>query len=379
VEEEQNCCLMKRIASIIPYAYLPGQSGGQKSFAGFYEYLGKQTELYAIGVPENDGALATTYSLKPLLKSSIFRYADLFSIFRIKNYLLKNKIEFLIIEHPYLGWLGWMLKKTCGVKLIVHTHNIEYLRFRSIGKWWWRILKWYEGWTLRNADYVFCITEEDRQGMIKQLRINPATSINIPFGIHQSTIPSDKEITKAFICKQQGIDEDCTLLFFNGKLDYYPNTEAVDLIINKINPLLLQSNLKYEILIAGKDLPVQYDGLKQWNKQHIRYLGFVDDIDMYTKAADILLNPVMSGGGVKTKMIEALGLNTTVVSTVTGAAGVTKEACGEKLIITEDHNWQQFADTVIKTATTPEADIPEAFYREFSWKGIIEKALKFIS
>jgi glycosyltransferase involved in cell wall biosynthesis len=86
----------------------------------------------------------------------------------------------------------------------------------------------------------------------------------------------------------------------------------------------------------------------------------------------------MSGGGVKTKMIEALGLNTTVVSTETGAAGVTREACGEKLIVVKDNDWKQFVEAVLKAAANKNTVIPEAFYKQFSWKGIIEKALKFI-
>ncbi|MBI2731566.1 MAG: glycosyltransferase family 4 protein, partial [Sphingobacteriales bacterium] len=270
---------MKKISAIVPYAYLPGQSGGQKSFAGFYEYLGKEAELYAFGPPENDVALATTYSLQPYLKSSQLRYADVSSFFRFRKFIKQNNIEYLIIEHPYMGWLGWMLKKACNVKLIVHTHNIEYQRFRSIGKWWWRILKLYEGWTLRQADYVFCITEEDRQGMIKHLQICSESSVNIPYGIKQESAPADKAITKESVCIEQKIDKDTIILFFNGLLSYYPNKEAVDLILNEINPLLLQSDLKYEILIAGKNLPEQYQQLKPWNDKHVRYLGFVDDID----------------------------------------------------------------------------------------------------
>lgn len=369
---------MKKIAAIIPYAYLPGQSGGQKSFAGFYEYLGKEAELYAFGPPENDASLATTYSLQPFLKSSQLRYADIFSFFRFKKFIKQNKIEYLIIEHPYMGWLGWMLKKACNVKLIVHTHNIEYQRFRSIGKWWWRILKMYEGWTLRQADYIFCITEEDRLGMIKHLHISSNSSVNIPYGIKQESAPVDKADTKESVCNEQQIDKDTTILFFNGLLSYYPNKEAVDLILNEINPLLLQSELKYEILIAGKNLPEQYQQLKPWNDKQVRYLGFVDDIDRYTKAADILLNPVMSGGGVKTKMIEALGLNTTVVSTETGAAGVSRAVCGDKLLVVKDNDWKAFTEAVIKAALNKTTNIPDAFYKQFSWKGIIEKVLKFI-
>ena len=33
--------------------------------------------------------------------------------------------------HPYFGWLGILLKWTTQVKLVVHSHNIEALRFRN--------------------------------------------------------------------------------------------------------------------------------------------------------------------------------------------------------------------------------------------------------
>ena len=94
-------------------------------------------------------------------------------------------------------------------------------------------------------------------------------------------------------------------------------------------------------------MPESFNELKQWNNVNISYAGFVDDIDFYTKAADVLLNPVTSGGGVKTKMIEALGMNTTVVATATGASGVKKELCGKKLVVVPDNNWQLFVEAVV--------------------------------
>ena len=368
---------MKKIAAIVPYTFLPGQSGGQKLISGFYNALGKITTLHVLGTPENNASLPALYNFKPMLRSSQFRYADIFSVFRIKSFLKLHETEWLIIEHPYLGWLAWLLKQATGVKLIVHTHNIEYQRFRSIGKWWWPLLKVYEKWVIQKSDLVFCITEEDRKGFIDELHIAHNKCVVIPYGIPQQALPEDKQETKEAVCKELNISTETKLLFFNGVLNYQPNLEALNNIIHRINPLLLSSNINYKILIAGKDLPASYNELKQWKHEHVHYLGFVNDIDRYTKAADILLNPVQSGGGVKTKMIEALGMNTTVVSTATGAAGVSQEFCGDKLVVVADDDWNTFASAVVKSVEQT-TTIPGKFYKTFSWEYIAEKAKNII-
>jgi polysaccharide biosynthesis protein PslH len=367
---------MMKIAAIVPYSFLPAQSGGQKLISGFYHELGKETELHVIGTPGNDASEVSTYELKKLLKTSQWRYVDFFSFFRIKNDLLQHRIEWLFIEHPYMGWLAWLLKKSTGVQLAVHTHNIEYQRFRSIGKWWWPLLKRYERWVLQKADLVFCITEEDRQGFITELKVAADKCVVIPYGIPQEEPPADKEETKAAVCRELNINISDHLLFFNGVLNYAPNLEALTVILQQINPALAASGLPYKILIAGKNLPASCNSLKE-HPQMI-YLGFVKDIDRYTKATDLLLNPVQSGGGIKTKMIEALGMNTSVVSTKTGAAGVGKELCGKKLFIVDDNDWTSFVHAILK-AIESNTMIPDAFYKQFSWRGIVERVIDLTS
>lgn len=331
--------------------------------------------LHVAGTNNNDAALVTNYTFHPVLINSQLRYADLFAFFRLKKIIREQQIETVIIEHPYLGWLGWMLKKSCGIKLIVHTHNVEYERFRTVGKSWWPLLKWYEGMVLRAADTVFCIAAEDRTRMIEQLNVPASNCVLIPYGITQTLIPADKFARKQQIAATHQLDPNALLLFFNGLLDYKPNTDALRTIIEKINPLLKQSGLHYNILVAGKRLPVEFGELKQWNNEQIFYAGFVEDIDLYTKAADILLNPVTSGGGVKTKMIEALGLNTSVVSTETGATGVDLSDCGSKLKITPDDSWEKFVEAILFFAKHSDIRTPATFYTNHYWKEIVKKAL----
>lgn len=369
---------MKRVLTIVPYPYLPFFSGGQKLIAQFTSFLGEQCALHVAGTKNNDTALATNYTFHPVLINSRLRYADLFAFFRLKKIIKEQRIETVIIEHPYLGWLGWMLKKSCGIKLVVHTHNVEYERFRTVGKSWWPVLKWYEGFVLRAADTVFCISEEDRSRIIDQLNVPASNCELIPYGITQNELPVDKVSSKEQICAKHKLDPNARLLFFNGLLDYKPNTDAVRAIIEKINPLLQQSGLHYNILIAGKRLPHEFGELKQWNSEHIFYAGFVEDIDLYTKAADILLNPVNSGGGVKTKMIEALGLNTSVVATETGATGVDISYCGDKLKIIPDDSWEEFLEAIVFFAKNPHIETPSLFYSRYNWKEIIKNTVSFI-
>ena len=362
---------MKKVLNIVPYPYLPYFSGGQKLIAHFNHYLGEQCVLHVAGTTDNDAALANTYTFHPILQKSRLRYADIGSFFRLQKLIKKEEIDTVIIEHPYLGWLGCMLKVNCKIKLIVHTHNIEYERFRTLGKSWWPVLKFYESFVLRQADKVFCITEDDRQWMISNMNLQAGKCVVVPYGITQKQIPSDKKHSKELVCNKHGFNPQHSLLFFNGLLDYKPNLDALNVILEQINPLLLQSSLQYNILIAGKRLPTQLNELKEWKNQHIHYAGFVDDIELYFKSADLFLNPVQSGGGVKTKMIEALAMNTPVVSTFTGATGIKKNVCGNMLKIIEDNNWQAFTENIILSLITKES-IPPDFYKTYNWKAIVE-------
>ncbi len=369
---------MKKVLNIVPYPYLPYFSGGQKLIAHFNHYLGEQCVLHVAGTADNEAVLADTYTFHPVLKKSRFRYADIDSFFRIRKLIKKEQISTVIIEHPYLGWLGWLLKITCKIKLIVHTHNIEYERFRTLGKSWWPVLKFYEGFVLHQADKVFCITEDDRQWMINRINLQAKKCIVVPYGITQKQIPDDKQHSKHQVCNRHKLDPTIPLFLFNGLLDYKPNLDALMVILEKINPLLQQEKSEYNILITGKRLPAELNELKAWNQQHVHYAGFVDDIDLYFKAADLFLNPVQSGGGVKTKMIEAIACGTTVISTQTGAIGIEATVTGEKLIIVTDNNWDGFANEILKHAQQ-QTNTPADYYRYYNWQQIAKAVEKQIS
>ncbi len=353
--------------------------GGQKGIALFYQYLSRLLPVKIITTKNNESPAGMKVEFLPVLSDSKLRYANPFLFFKLKKILQQNNTTHFILEHPYYGWLGWLLKKTCNIKLVVHSHNIEALRFKSTGRWWWKILWTYEKFVHRQADMNFFITDEDREFAVKNFSLNSSLCHTITYGFEISKPPlkSEKQEAKEVLQKLYHLDAAEKILLFNGTLDYKPNQDAIDNILQQINPLLLSNkNLKYKIIICGKGLPAQYGELKEYTSKNIIYAGFVDDINIYFKGADMFINPVTDGGGIKTKLVEALGSDLSVVSTMSGAIGVPVSITANKLQIVADNDWKDFADTVFKTDTT--STISPAFFDHFYWGNIAEKVKRII-
>ena len=113
--------------------------------------------------------------------------------------------------------------------------------------------------------------------------------------------------------------------------------------------------------------------MQSYQSQNIIYAGFVDDISTYYLAADIFINPVIDGGGIKTKIVEALGYNVSLVTTKSGATGISKEITENKMIVVDDNNWDEFTTAILSISILK--DIPESFFKHFYWGNIAEKAV----
>jgi polysaccharide biosynthesis protein PslH len=368
---------MIKVLSLVSYQFLPPRMGGQKAIALFYKYFTKQVDLSIVTTQNNDPALAEGYELLNILSNSATRYLNVFYFFTLRRIIRQKKITHLILEHPYYGWLGLLLKWFTGVKLVVRSHNIEGLRWKTINKWWWKILWHYERIIHRAAAHSFFIQESDRQYAIRKFGLKPDNCSVATYGIEWNQPPSvtEKQAAREWLQQQHGIPGDHCVLLFNGAFNYSPNLEALDLIIEKINPLLMQSSLSYTILICGKDIP---ERIVKANTPNLVIAGFVQDIDPYFRGSDLFLNPVITGGGIKTKLVEALGNNMNAVSVENGAEGVDPGICGGKLLVTGNNDWPVFVKAVLQLASL-QKDIPPAFYRHFYWDTITANAARALN
>ncbi len=352
--------------------------GGQKGIACFYGAFSSLLPVTLVSTKNNANPGNIEFEFLPILSNSTNRYYNPFLLVTLKKIIQERKSTHLILEHPYYGWLGILLKLFFKIKLVVHSHNIESLRFKSTGKWWWRILWQYEKFVHRMADVNFFITDEDHEYAVKKFNLKKEKCNTITYGFDFSKPPSDEEksIAKSKLYVKHNIPHHHKILLFNGTLDYKPNLDAVEHIVHYINPILLNEiDFNYTIIICGKNLPSEYEELK--SHQNIIYAGFVDDINLYFMGADIFINPVIDGGGIKTKLVEALGNNLCCISTVEGAIGVPENITNGRLKVVREKDWSSFAQTIIKTDTR-KGSIENVFFNHFYWGNIAAKAKKII-
>ena len=192
------------IISLISYPFLPARSGGQKGIALFYKYFSRYQPVTCIGTKKNQPELADGYELLNILSNSRFRYINPFIFFKIRKLIREKKATHLILEHPYYGWLGILLKYFCDIRLIIHSHNMEGNRWKSLGKWWWRILWNYEKITHRQADYNFFIQDEDRKYAIEAFKLDEKKCLTVSFGTEITAPPtSENQISSSRTLHQQ--------------------------------------------------------------------------------------------------------------------------------------------------------------------------------
>ena len=362
---------MKKILAIAPYNYLPWFSGGQKFIGLFLQHLAEEVDLTVISVPSNEGSLVKNYDLLPWLKPGFSRYYDISLVSKISQLVKEKGFDAVVWEHPYYWWLASRIRKRTGVPAYVHTHNIEYQRFRSMGKPWWPVLNYYEKKAFSEADGIFFITAEDRNFAVDSWKIDAGKCFDLPYGIETEKEPADRIECRKKVASSHGFDANCRIFSFNGLLSYKPNLDAVRHILEDVDPLLQKAGVDYRILICGKDLPAEMVQAIE-KKNNIIYAGFTDTIEDYNKASDLLLNPVMTGGGIKTKMVEAIGAGTTVISTRSGATGMDPAICGKKLVVVEDKDWIAFSEAVIRESNNSEST-PPAYYEYYNWKKIAKR------
>jgi len=363
---------MAKVLGLVSFRVYPTHMGGQKGVALFYEHLQKYLPVVLAGSMDN--VPTDKVNMKRLLHPNRKIYRNFLALNKLQNLVRSEKVDIVVAEHSYTAWIAWWLQKRTGKPFVIHSHNIESRRFQKMGKWWWRMYAAYEKWVHRKATRNFFISQEDQDYAIKAFDLDPARCSVVTYGILPVSVNKDRARLK----QQLGIDEKKTILLFNGTLDYEPNYYAVHTLIDQVEPLLRKKMDQYQILITGNRAPADLAS-KMMAAPNLEYVGYVDDVNLYYQSADLFLNPVANDTGVKTKLIEAIANNCTAVSTISGASGIRKDLCGDKLLTVADDDWESFTDTVANFCKEPfHADTPESFYAYYSWDQITSQVAKEI-
>lgn len=192
----------------------------------------------------------------------------------------------------------------------------------------------------------------------------------VPFGLSLEQRPSAATRLQAGleVRRLHGIPEDTRILFFSGTLDYEPNAQAFRRIVQDVIPRLEEKwSVPFVVIICGRLQYPAFEYLKKLRHARLLFVGEVADIQPYFLAADLFMNPVDSGGGIKVKTMEALSYDLPVVSTEHSASGIDLSLTGGKLRICPDGDIVTFCHAVIE-AIDDRSPIPEAYFLHYQWR-----------
>ncbi len=165
-------------------------------------------------------------------------------------------------------------------------------------------------------------------------------------------------------------------LIFTGSFRYGVNYDAMVWFLQNIYPLIKSEVPDVHLTItgdpAGRTLP---------SSSGVTQSGFVPDVRPFIASAWASVVPLLSGGGTRLKILEAMALRTPVITTSKGAEGIDVKH-GESVLIADEP--AEFAAAVVQLLKESElreqlADNAYQLVREqYDWAGVMPRFMQLI-
>jgi glycosyltransferase involved in cell wall biosynthesis len=237
---------------------------------------------------------------------------------RIAELLQQQAFDVIQIEGTYaLPYSETVLKYRNPATIVsLRQHNVEYQIWERLAanttnpikKWYLTLLasrlKQFEKEHLNIFDVLVPVTEDDAE-LFKKL------GCKIP--VFPSPAGIDTDLWRP------SSQTDFNKAYHIGSLEWLPNQEAVRWFLNDIWPKLHRSFPHLEFYLAGKNMPAEFLDL---TTPGVHIVGKVEDAAVFVTDKGINLVPLLSGSGIRLKILEAMSAGKVVISTSIGAQGI---------------------------------------------------------
>ena len=326
----------KKMILISPHDVFPPRDGGERRIYLLTRELVKSHSVIFLGpYLENSKHVDIPLDIVEVFPNKAkYKTLNIGLMMTIRKILRQNPGAEIRLEFPWQGINLLLL----GRRFIIDEHNVEFLRFKRVGSWIWVFVYIYEFILCHLARKVICVSRTDKDYFVKYFRLNPK-KVEVVENPVDTTIfyPDAANVEK--IRQDLGLKDNERFVLFFGQLDNRPAIEALEIIISKIVPGLDKRKLNYKLVICGKG-----DGkglLKKFTHRNVILKGFVERIQDYINASDVIIVPLKSGSGTRMKILESLACGKRVVSTTIGAEGLEKNM---RLEIEDD--WDRFVERI---------------------------------
>ncbi len=238
---------------------------------------------------------------------------------------LKNKLEKILktqtfdvvqIETLFMSPYLDAIRKHSEAKVFLRAHNIEHMIWQRLAdrsgnplkKWYLNhltsTLKQYEISILDAYDGILPITQKDGN-FFKNHSNTPVHAVS--FGIDGRVMVNEQEKDPEHA------------VFHIGSMNWMPNEEGVKWFLDEVWPLILKESKDIKLYLAGREMPEWMYGL---DLPQVEVVGEVENAQQFIQSKTISIAPLLSGSGIRIKIIESMAQGKAVVATRIGAEGI---------------------------------------------------------
>ncbi len=250
-----------------------------------------------------------------------------------------NNFDIIQVEGINMSLYMPLIKQYSHALLALRAHNIESEIWADLAagtrciakRWYLRTLagriRLYEKKLINNCDVIIPIAEHDSLFFREEGKDVPVFTCG--FGIEAVSVnQSDKP------------DKD-TLVYI-GSLDWQPNQEGIMWFLTTVWPRVQESCPGITMHIAGRNAPGWL--IRAFNREKVEFVGEVKDANAFIRTGSLLVVPLLSGSGMRIRIIQAMSLGIPVISTPKGVQGIPAKP-GKELLIA--HNPEEYTDHIL--------------------------------
>lgn len=263
---------------------------------------------------------------------------------RLTEVLESDTYDVVQLETLFMTPYVETIRKHSKALVVLRAHNVEHLIWERIAKGTRfflkrayinhlaKTLKNYELSAISQVDGIAAITRKDAAYFRKYCA---TTTIDIPYGVYPDAFTPNYEI------------EEKPSFYHIGSMNWIPNEEGIRWFIDNCLEAVTAKVPDFVFHLAGRNMP---EWLKELNNPHVDVIGEVPDAKEFVANHDVAIVPLLSGSGIRIKIIESMAMGKAVITTMVGAEGILYDE-DVNIIIAE--NKAQMAEAIRRINENP--------------------------
>ncbi len=235
---------------------------------------------------------------------------------RLIEVLQNEQFDVVQLEMLYMAPYVQTIREHSKAMIVLRAHNVEHKIWERIAKetrspfkrWYInhlaKTLKEYELNALETVDGIAAITRKDA-AFFRKYCSKPI--IDIPYGVYPEEFTPKYEI------------EGHPKFYHIGSMNWMPNEEGIRWFIDEVLPKTVEKVPTFVYHLAGRNMP---EWLKELKNPNVEVVGEVPDAKEFVANHDVAIVPLLSGSGIRIKIIESMAMGKTVITTRVGAEGI---------------------------------------------------------